>query len=104
MKHLKTTHTFTARVWIYPGDTKWHFVYVPKNIAKEIHKNFGNLSRGWGSLPVEIKIKKSKWKTSIFRDNKSQSYLLPIKASIRKKEIIQNNDDISINLKILLDL
>lgn len=101
---MKTTYSFKAKVWVYPGDTKWYFVYVPKEEAEDIRKKFGYTSRGWGSLPVEVTIGKTKWKTSIFRDTKSASYLLPLKASIRKILNIQNEDTLSVAIKIITTL
>lgn len=101
---MKTTYSFKAKVWIYPGDTKWFFVYVPKEQASDIRERFGNISRGWGSLPVEVTISKTKWKTSIFRDKKSSSYLLPLKASVRKILDIQNEDTLSITIKIITSI
>jgi hypothetical protein len=100
---MKTTYSFKAKVWIYPGDTAWHFVNVPKKEAEDIRKNFGHTSRGWGSLPVEVNIGKIKWKTSIFRDNKSASYLLPLKSAIRQSTDIENGDSIFVSIKVISD-
>jgi hypothetical protein len=101
---MKTTYSFKAKVWIYPGDTAWHFVNVPKEQATDIKEKFGHMSRGWSSLPVEVAINKTKWKTSIFRDKKSSSYLLPLKAPVRKILEIQNEDTLSITIKIIATL
>ncbi len=97
----KSTYTFKTEVWLYPGETaNWYFVTVPKKQSGQIKKNFGERARGWGSLPVEVTVGKSRWTTSIFPDKKSGSYLLPIKANIRKKEAIEKGDRISFLLYI----
>jgi hypothetical protein len=75
-----------ARVWLYPGPAAWHFVTLPKKQSAEIKSLFGKSQRGWGSLPVVATVGRTSWKTSIFADKKSDAYLLPLKAEVRKKE------------------
>lgn len=94
---------FKAEVWLYPGEAAWHFVSLPKNISKQIKKEFGDMARGWGSLPVNVKIGTTKWKTSIFPDSKSNTYILPIKSEVRKDENIESGDALRVNLMILTE-
>ncbi|HYE22500.1 MAG TPA: DUF1905 domain-containing protein [Verrucomicrobiae bacterium] len=84
-----------SKVWLYQGIAGWHFLTLPKKDAVRIKKIFGSMAAGWGSLPVIVTIGKTSWKTSIFPDKKSDSYLLPLKAAIRKKEQIKNGDTVS---------
>jgi hypothetical protein len=90
----------TAKVWIYPGMVGWHFVTIPVEITKDIDFYFSQSKKGWGSLPVQVSLGKIDWKTSIFPDKKSASYLLPLKAEVRKKEHLQEGDTISFSLEI----
>ncbi len=53
-----------------------------------------------GSLPVIATIGKTIWKTSIFPDKKICSYLLPLKAEVRKKELLREGDKIKLSLEI----
>lgn len=62
---------------------------------------FDVLAGGWGSLPVMATIGKTSWKTSIFPDKKSESYLLPLKAEVRKKEKIYEDQTILFLIKII---
>ncbi len=98
----KTKYKFKAEVWLYPGNAGWHFVSVPKKESGEIKKVFIGLSRGWGSLPVEVTVGRTCWKTSIFPDKKSETYLLPLKVDIRKKEDIKNGNIVEIAIKIIV--
>lgn len=99
---MKQKITFKAEVWLYPGmQSAWHFVSVPKALSVEIKERFGKSVRGWGSLPVEVTIGKSVWKTSIFPDKKSAAYLLPLKAKARQAEDIYKGDTISVSIKLL---
>lgn len=93
--------SFTSEVWLYPGMSGWHFMTIDKTRTKEINALFGHAKRGWGSLPVTVKIGKSEWKTSIFHDTKSGTYLLAVKALIRKQEKISTGDKIKANVSIL---
>ncbi len=78
----------------------WHFLSVPKKQSEEIKTKFGGMKRGWGSLPIIATIKKTSWKTSIFPDKKSGTYLLPLKALVRKREGILAQDKISFTIEI----
>ena len=93
---------FRAKVWLYPGPGGWHFVSLPQRISKRIKKTFGGMKRGWGSLPIIATIKKTNWKTSLFPDRKSETYLLALKADVRKKEKINVGDTIKMQIEILI--
>lgn len=73
---------------------------VPKNLSKQIDKSFAHLKRGFGSLPVVAQIGKTFWKTSIFPDTKSGTYLLALKVAVRKAEHIKLHDRLAIVLQI----
>lgn len=77
-----------SEVVLYPGASGWHFMSLPKKQSADIKQRFGGMQRGWGSLPVEAMIGATRWTSSIFYDSKSQTYLLPLKVAIRKKENI----------------
>jgi uncharacterized protein DUF1905 len=93
-------YTFTAPVWLHPGMGRWYFVTVPQEISDDIGTLFEGLSRGWGSFPATITIGATRWQTSIFPDKASATFLLPLKAQIRKKEEIAEGDAVSILLEL----
>jgi len=66
----------------------WNFLFMPQDLAKEIRVMHKHQEEGWGRMKVTAKIGGSEWKTSIWFDTKNDTYLLPIKAAIRKKENI----------------
>jgi hypothetical protein len=98
---LKNEFKVKAKIWLYPGMAAWHFVSLSKKTAFEIDKLFSDLKRGWGSLPVLATIGKTTWKTSIFPDKKSGTYLLPLKSEVRKKENIKVNSTVKLSLRVL---
>ncbi len=98
----KKKYTFSSKVWLYPGHVGWHFANVPKKETSEIRTLFHGLQRGWSSFPVEVKVGKSVWQTSIFFDKKSETFLLPLKKEIRVKEEILCDDILNISITLLI--
>lgn len=97
----KKLYTFKAKVWLYPGDfANWHFITLPKSIGQEIKARIGKSARGFGSVPVEVTIGKTIWKTSIFPDKRISSYILPLKAAVRKAEDIWVDETIKTSLQL----
>lgn len=93
----------TAKVWLYPSETaSWHFLTIPRNESQTIKSTFGSLAKGWGSLPVSVKIGKTTWTTSIFLDSKSGTYILPLKALVRKQEGICEGDTVTCTITIAI--
>ncbi len=91
----------TGKIWLYPGESaNWHFFTIPKKESSAIKEAFTGLTRGWGSLPVTVTIGKTTWTTSIFPDSKSGTFVLPLKAQIRKKEALYEGDTCTIHLVI----
>lgn len=96
-KVMKQTYTFTAEVWLYPGESaNWHFITIPKNIGQEVKETFGKNAKGFGSLPVQVTIGQTIWKTSVFPDKRMGTYILPLKAKVRKDEDIENRDRVTV--------
>lgn len=85
-------YKFKAKLWVYPGDkAAWRFITVPKDASAEIKKKI-KLKNGFGSIRVKANIGKTSWDTSIFPDSKSGTYLLPVKASVRRAEGLEDGD------------
>lgn len=97
----KAEYKVRSKIWLYPGMAGWHFLTVTEKQSKEIKKTFEGKSRGWGSLPVEVTLGKTKWKTSIFPDKKSGTYLLPLKAAVRMKEGVAHGETVSFVIQVL---
>lgn len=97
----KSLYKFKAEVWLYLGQAgNWHFISLTKKDSEDIKKNYGSLSKGWGSLPVLVTLGKTTWNTSIFPDKKSETYMLPLKADIRKKEAVSAGKIVSLSIQI----
>lgn len=94
------TYSFSAKVWIFNGPTPWYFITLPKKLAAEVRMFHGGLQKNFGTIRVTATLGKTSWKTSVFRDTKRDSYVLPLKAEIRKKEKIEPGRKISVRLEI----
>ena len=92
--------TIKAKVWIYPGDAAWHFVYVGEKESAIVKRSqAGLLRRGFGAVRVTATIGTTTWKTSIF-PTKEGPYLLPLKADVRKKEGVISGSRVEIRCSL----
>lgn len=76
----------------------WHFVHVDKKISEKIRAGQKGPHRGFGAVKVKVTIGKTTWTTSIFPDSRSGTYLLPLKAAVRRAEGLAADDAISFTL------
>lgn len=97
----KPIYNIVSPIWLWQGKGAWHFVTIDKDTGNEINKMFGYLKVAWGSLPVQVKLGNSSWKTSIFPDSKGGGYLIPIKKSILKAESLAVGDTVTIKLEVV---
>ena len=91
--------SFNAKVWKYQGAAGWHFVTLPKLVSKKIRSSHHSSEEGWGRLPTKATIGKTTWKTAIWFDTKAKSYLLPVKAIVRKNENLLLESAINVKLE-----
>jgi Domain of unknown function (DUF1905) len=92
---MNLTFTFKTQLWLYSGKGAWHFVTLPNEAAAEI-KFFPPSAKGFMPIPVKATIGETTWKTSVFPDSKSGSYLLAVKAEVRKKEGIAAGEEVTV--------
>ncbi len=89
---------FSGKIWFWKGPAPWFFVTIPPQPSADIKAISSLVTYGWGVIPVQVRLGNSKWQTSLFP--KDGSYLVPIKASVRKAEKIEEGDDVTIHLKV----
>ena len=87
-------------VVVYPGMGGWRFLVIPKKAGQEIKEKFAKRVVVWGSIRVSVMIEKTEWKTSIFPDKKSGTYLLPLKKEVRKLENLIDSDKVNYVIKL----
>lgn len=89
---------FSGKIWFWRGPAPWYFVTVPAAQSQELKAISGLVTYGWGVIPVQVRIGNSEWKTSLFP--KDGLYLVPIKASVRKAEELEEGDTVTIRLEV----
>lgn len=93
-------YALKARVWRWDARPAWHFITVPPKISAQIRAADLGLSSALGSIPVTVQIGKTVWNTSLFPDSETNTFVLPIKASVRENEKAQEGKNISLLLKL----
>lgn len=92
--------TFRAQLWRWEGDSAWHFISLPEDVADEIDDSPAE-RRGFGSIRVLVRIGGSEWSTSLFPDTKRGTFLLPIKKQVRTRESLDEGDMVDVALETL---
>jgi hypothetical protein len=101
MNNQGIKYEFTAKPWLYsPTPMSWRFISLPQEMANEIRNNLKWQEEGWGRMKATAKIGNSEWKTSIWFDTKHKTYILPLKAEIRKKEKLEIGKEVAITIWI----
>ena len=52
----KISYEFSSKVWRHNSSGSWHFISLPKNMAKEIRENLKWQEETWGRMKVLAKI------------------------------------------------
>lgn len=91
---------FEAEIWKSAGAGGWHFVTLPGELGFRIKAESAWDGPGWGMVKVRATISGTSIETSIFPDKTSGSYLLPLKASLRKAARLSAGDTIRVILEI----
>ena len=89
-----------APLWRSDGQAAWHFITLPPDVSAEIRDEFAGMAAGFGSLRVEVRVGGTTWHTSIVPDSRAGSYLLPVKASVRRAEALEAGDEVRFVLRI----
>ena len=89
---------FIGKIFIWKGPAPWFFVTVPEEQSRDLKAVSGFVTYGWGVIPVYARIGETEWTTSLFP--KDGLYLVPIKASVRKAEQLEEGDSVTIRLEI----
>lgn len=89
---------FDGKIWFWRGPAPWYFVTIPAEQSNELKEISNLVTYGWGVIPVQVRIGNTEFKTSLFP--KDGLYIVPIKASVRKAERLQEGDTVNIQLEV----
>jgi hypothetical protein len=91
---------FSGELWFWKGPAPWYFVTVPARECVELAATAAMVTYGWGMIPVTARIGSTGWRTSLFP--KDGRYLVPVKASVRRAEGIDDGDVVTVGLVVEL--
>ena len=89
---------FDGKIWFWRGPSPWYFVTVPEHHSNDLKAIVSMVTYGWGMIPVTVRIGKTQWTTSLFP--KDGRYIVPIKASVRKAEDLDEGDQVTVRLQV----
>ncbi|MCJ8189861.1 DUF1905 domain-containing protein [Sphingomicrobium aestuariivivum] len=90
---------FEARVHRWSGGN-WYFVTLPEEAAAEARFEAEGRRGGFGSIKVAVRLGASVWRTSLFPDRQSGSFLLPLKKAVRDAEGLGEGSVVAISLEV----
>ncbi len=86
-------------LWEHEGEGAWHFVTLPEDLADDV-RDAAAPSPGFGSVRVVVRIGEVEWRTSLFPDSKSRSYVLPVKKQVRAANGVAAGDVVRVGLTL----
>jgi hypothetical protein len=89
---------FSGKILFWRGPAPWFFVTVPDEQSRDLKAISGFVTYGWGVIPVQVRIGKTEFTTSLFP--KDGLYLVPVKASVRKAENLEEGDNVTVRLEV----
>ncbi len=89
---------FDDKIWFWRGPAPWYFATVPETQCEDLRALSGHVTYGWGMIPAKVRIGKTTWKTSLWP--KDGRYIVPIKASVRKAEHLEEGDPVTVRLEV----
>ena len=97
----RATISLDAEVWLWTSKgASWHFLTVEGEAAAEVRYASLGLTRGFGSVSVEVTIGGTRWRTSLFPSKASRGFILPLKAAVRKAEGFAVGDRVAVTITI----
>ena len=89
---------FNGKIWYWRGPSPFYFVTVPEEDSRDLKAIVGLVTYGWGMIPVTARIGGTEWKTAMFP--KDGRYVVPIRASVRKGENLDVDDEVTVRLEV----
>ena len=95
---MATTLSATGAVRRHSSQAGWFFLTVGGAAADDVRAR--SQRRGFGSVRVRAVLGSSSWETSVFPEPGSSTYLLPLKAEVRRREGLNDGDVATVLLHV----
>jgi hypothetical protein len=89
---------FSAEVFYWRGPSPFYFLAVPARLCRDLRDVSGQVSYGWGMVPVTVTIGSTTWRTSLWP--KDDGYVVPVKAVVRAAENLDEGSVPTVRLGI----
>jgi hypothetical protein len=89
---------FSGKIWYWRGPAPWYFVTVPAEQCHDLQNILLSVTYGWGMIPATVRIGKTEWKTALWP--KEGRYIVPLKASVRDAENLEEGDEVTVQLEV----
>jgi hypothetical protein len=89
---------FEAQVIYWRGPSPFFYAPLPPEQAEEIKRLSKLVTYGWGMIPVEATVAGVVFRTALFA--KDDTYLLPLKADVRRRTQITAGDTIAVAMTV----
>ena len=89
---------FSGEIIYWRGPSPFHFVSAPEEQSAAIEAVSSLVTYGWGAIPVEARIGRTVFRTSLFP--KGELYLVPIKVAVRRAEQLELGDVVTVHLHL----
>jgi hypothetical protein len=89
---------FTATLIEWRGPAPFVFAPIPDEHVGEIAHAARSASYGWGVVPAEARIGRTRFTTSLFP--RGGGYLLPVKVAVQRSEAIAPGSTVQVSLTI----
>ena len=101
----------TTTLWVWrgsgsgpPSKPAWYFLTIDGPVAAAIRdaacRPGKSAPRGYGSVRVTATIGATSWQTSLFPAKDAGGFLLPVKATVRRKEILAADQCVTVQLSL----
>ena len=89
---------FKGEIFHWRGPAPFLFVAIPEDPSRDLKAISARVTYGWGVIPVQVRIGKTEWQTSLFP--KDGRYLVPSRMSVQKSENLEVGDSVVIHVEV----
>ncbi|MGA0601412.1 DUF1905 domain-containing protein [Caulobacter sp. KR2-114] len=89
---------FETEVIEWRGPAPFFYAPAPPDVAAELRAVMRAVTYGWGMIPVEAQANGVAFTTALFP--KDDTYLLPLKAAVRRQAAITAGDHVAVQLTL----
>ena len=88
------TFSVNGKLKIFDMVAPWIYLPIPPEKVPSVRTG------GWGSIPIEVTIGKTTWRTSMF-PLKNEGYFIPVKKPVCKKENLKVGDMVTVKYSVV---